>query len=149
MPSVSMRTNIQKSTGDRAVTGLLQGMLAGMIMLAYLLIVGLFIGVGPVELLSAFNPDIAYDPGEQAAPIQGFLLHLGISGVYGAVFGVLIGWRPRVVPQWLLGILYGALLLLLARSIILPAGGLGFLEISSVHFIAAHFLYGMVLGLMK
>jgi hypothetical protein len=149
MPSASINPNIQQSTGDRAVTGLLQGMLAGIIMLAYLLIVGLFIGIGPAALLGSFNPDIVFDPGEQAAPIQGFLLHLGISGVYGAVFGIFIRWRPRWTPRWLLGIVYGALLLLLARSIVLPAGELGFLEIPSVHFIIAHILYGTVLGVMK
>jgi hypothetical protein len=137
------------SNGDRAVTGLLWGLFAGVIMIVYLAISGALNGIELLDLLRSFNPDALFFPGEQAAPIQGFLLHLGISGVYGAVFGVLARWRPRPFPLWFAGLIYGGLLLLLANRILLPTGSSGLQVIPPLHFTIAHLLYGLLLGLKR
>jgi len=135
------------SRGDQAVTGLLRGFLAGIFMMAYLLVSGAFTGVEASNILRAFNPEMGFLSNDRAALIQGFLLHLGISGVYGAVFGVFSGWKPRFLPGWLAGLLYGGLLLVVARMVLLPHGGEGLLQIPPLHFAIAHLLYGILLGL--
>ena len=78
--------------GDAAVNGLCSGVIAGVVMAAYLVMVGRVAGEGSGLVLGGF------DPNEAAAPLGGGLMHLAVASVYGALFG-LIGWlTARIRP---------------------------------------------------
>ena len=93
-----MTTN-SRSLGDLAVDGLLHGLAAGAIMLAFLVAIGVMEGVAPAAVLARFGlPD-------SASVVTGLLGHLAVSAVLGLVWGVLYGslLRRTPLPAWLLG----------------------------------------------
>jgi hypothetical protein len=135
-----MKQMIARNTtvGDAAVDGLLAGIAAGIVMAAYLVGVSLF-GEG-VAVLNRFDPS-------GASPVVGTLMHLAVSGVYGAVFGIVSNWIRRFnVPAWLSGLTFGLVLFALAVTIILPSSRSALAGISSLHFGIAHLVYGLVVG---
>jgi hypothetical protein len=117
LPSDSIPLKSQ-SLGEAASGGLINGLLAGAAMLAVLALGGLLTGEAPADLLARFST------GQTTTPAAGALLHLAVSGVYGAVFGLLIYLLPaawlRRLPGWFSGLLYAAGLLLVAESVLLP-----------------------------
>jgi hypothetical protein len=129
------------SSGDRAVSGLLRGSIAGLVMAVVLIPVGLAAGDTWLQALNRFNPF------GQESPLQGLLLHIGISAVYGIVFGLLQPIFPRRLPSWLAGLWYGLLLFCLAEFLILPTTGSGMADLPALALLVAHGLYGLVLGL--
>lgn len=138
-------TKQTQSTGDKAVDGLLAGLLAGLAMALTLAGVALASRESPGVMMGRF--DVV--SGNAAA--TGALLHLAVSGIYGAVFALIyygvVGLRPRSQPfGWLMGLLYGLLLWALARGVFLPAAASPLLEIPTFGFILAHVIYGLVLG---
>ena len=139
----------QATFGDAAVDGLLSGLVAGIGMAGYLVLAGLTTGEGPGpvsyrQVLGRFAPDA------EAAALTGGLMHLAVAGVYGMLFA--LGWwllvRWRGVPAWLAGLAYGAALLLVAETLILPSTGSPLAEIPTVHFALAHGIYGVILGFL-
>jgi uncharacterized membrane protein YagU involved in acid resistance len=106
----------------------------------YLIMAALLSGYSVAEALSWFTPDKGGDA------LQGILLHLAVSGIYGIGFGLLRHWLFRRIPGWLSGLAYGLALLVLANLVILPGAGLGLEEFSKLHLGAAHLLYGLILG---
>jgi hypothetical protein len=101
-------------------------------------------GQTPARLLERFVP------GQGGTWLTGGLLHLGVSGVYGIGYGMLIFWLPRGwrgrLPGWLLGLAYGAALLLVAELVLLPGSGSALRQIPLAHFALAHGVYGLALG---
>ena len=134
------------TTGDAAVDGLFGGVMAGMAMAVYLVLVGLAAGEGLGTMLSRFALD------EGTAPLVGALNHLAVAGIYGVLFGVVWRLTARIRPGWLPaglgGLAYGLILLLLARVIILPGAASPLLEVSAIHFTLAHLIYGLTLGFL-
>lgn len=134
-----------RTAGDAAVEGLLAGVGAGIAMAAWLVLAGLLAGEGPGRVLARFDPAVA------AAPVTGAMIHLGVSAVYGLLFGVLhrlIG-RGRLTGQpagVLLGLAYGLALLFVAQRLTLTGAGAPLREIPALHLAAAHLVYGVVLG---
>lgn len=135
--------------GDAAVDGLLNGGLAGLAMALYLVVVGMFLGEAPGGVLAYFDlrPD--------AQPVTGALLHLAVSGIYGALFESAYQltahrfWNFR--PAWLsamLGGFYGLALFMVAQVAILPDGGAALRHIPTPHFVLAHGIFGICLGLL-
>ncbi len=138
-------TRQAQSTGDKAVDGLLAGLLAGLAMALTLVAVALVSGESPGVMMGRF--DVV---GDNAAA-TGALLHLAVSGIYGAVFGLIyygvVGLWPRTQPfGWLMGLLYGLLLWALALGVFLPAAASPLLDIPTFGFTLAHVIYGLVLG---
>jgi len=140
-------TQTNRTFGDAAVDGLLAGAGAGFVMAAYLWVVGLVQGLPAATVLGRF------DPGPAASPLTGALVHLAVSGVYGAIFG--LGWRLsgslpllRRVPVWALGTAYGLLLLGVAWLVILPGTGALVRDVPLPHLALAHLLYGATLGIL-
>jgi hypothetical protein len=137
----SKQQNIaSKSFGDLAVDGLLQGLAAGAIMLAFLLGVGMLEGVAPAAVLARFGL-----PGSATA-VTGLLGHLAVSAVLGLVWGVLYGELLRRVPApaWLLGGVYGLLLYAGAALFVVSATGLA--DFAPWQLLMAHVAYGVTLG---
>ncbi len=131
---------------DKLINGLFVGILAGVVMLAFLLLAGLAAGEGPTVTLARFSV-----PGQETTPIASAFLHLGVSAVYGGIFGLLFHLLPlkmRLGPwKWLAGLVFGLLLYLLASGILLPASGSLLLETPAVVLVAAHAAYGLVSGI--
>ncbi|MBX7250753.1 MAG: DUF1440 domain-containing protein [Candidatus Promineofilum sp.] len=134
----------KKTIGDVAVDGLLAGMAAGLAMVGVLLAAGLLNGISVTETLGRF------DPGSDASPVVGALLHLAVAGLYGVVFAVISRLAgPRFGGSrygWLLGAAYGLLVWVVAQFVLLPRLGITLADISPAQFIPAHLIYGIVLG---
>jgi hypothetical protein len=135
------------SFSEAIVDGLYAGVLAGLIMAAYLALTALLRSETLGVLFSRF------DPTPQAAPLKGFLLHLAVSGVYGILFGLiwfLVSNPPRSAPSaWqavLLGTVYAAGLFFLGWTILLPASGSSLRQLPGWDFGLAHLAYGASLG---
>jgi hypothetical protein len=132
------------SAADTAVSGLLYGLLAGLVMLVFLAAAGLLSAESLTTVLGRFDPSAA------GAPLPGVLAHLAVSAVYGLPFG--LAWRAlsrRLLsraPSILAGLIYGLLLFVLAEVILLPPTGSRLLEFAPITFAMAHAVYGMVLG---
>lgn len=137
------RSDIQnESWGDTAVSGLLAGIMAGVVMAAFISAAGFVGGSSVADVLARFGA------GEGTAPVVGLLTHLAVSGVYGIAWAYLL----RIVrtflpaPAWLVGVAYGLLLFLVAQGIFLVGPTL-LVDIPSLQFLVAHGLYGLTLGL--
>jgi len=139
--------SVQKNTaGDAIVTGLFAGLLAGLVMLVYLVITGLVAGQPPLTVLGRFSS------GYNGVPLLGGLMHLAVSGVYGSFYGLIRyaipgRWRSRL-PGWLSGVLYGLLLFALAEHFLLPGTASPLLAIPAANFAVAHIVFGLVLGIV-
>jgi hypothetical protein len=136
-PMVAQNTTV----GDAAVDGLLGGVAAGIAMAIYLVIVSGFGGEG-WAVLARFDPN-------QTSPGMGALVHLAVSGVYGAVFGVVRSALRRLdVPPWFSGVLFGIALFALAETLVVPSRGVALAAIPVWHFTIAHIVYGLTLGII-
>lgn len=131
------------TAGDRAVNGLLAGIGAGLLMLAFLLGGGLWAGEPVAATLVRFSAGIG-----APSPVGGGLAHLAVSGIYGMVFGLTMGVLGRRLraPLWALGIGYGLLLLLMAQGVVLPSAESPLLDIPLARWAIAHVIYGAALG---
>ena len=142
----SNRVLVKEDTaGDAAVEGVLAGVVAGLISVWLLILIGLIAGDSPGTILGRFDPSLAGNP------LIGGLLHLATSAVYGMIFAVffrLIGrrWSGAHRFAWLLGLLYGLLLLVIAEVVILSGFETMLSEFSTGALIAFHIVYGLTLG---
>jgi len=137
----------QVSAGNAAVNGLFSGLLAGILMGLYLVFAGLTAGRGVAVYLAYFGL------GKATTPLAGLMLHLAISGIYGLIFGTVchaVGLdRLDSIPPWLVGLVFGLITWVLAEYLILPGIGSPLNRIPTMHFIAAHALFGLVLGIQQ
>jgi hypothetical protein len=133
----------EQTIGDTAVSGLFRGLFAGAVMGTYLILSALLSGETVGAALSWFTPGMRGDA------LQGILLHLAVSGIYGIGFGLVRHWLLRNIPGWLGGLAYGLVLLVVADLVILPGAGLGLVEVTKFHLGAAHLLYGLILGILS
>lgn len=125
------------SLGDLAVDGLLRGLAAGGIMLAFLVGIGLVEGVAPAAVLARF-----WLPGSASA-VTGLLGHLAVAGlVWGVLYGSLLHRMP--LPAWLLGAAYGLALYVGAAIFVVSATGLS--DFAPWILLMVHLVYGTVLG---
>src|SRR5689334_5709909 len=120
----------ERKLSDATLDGLFGGLAAGVAMAAYLMVWGLIAGVGSGGVLAMF------DPGQRGVALTGALTHLAVASVYGILFG-LICWALRRVVRlgaqvWLVGAIYGLALLLVAKAVVLPAGGSALAEIPTL-----------------
>jgi hypothetical protein len=145
MSQKTMGTQWNRSMSETAVDGLLAGLAGGAAMALFLVVVGWLTGAPPLTTLAYF------DPAQTGSWLTGLLAHLAVSAIYGVVFGLLWGAMGRLRPSlvrwgWLLGLGYGLLLLTLARGIVLLVVAAPILQITAVHLLVAHAIYGLVLG---
>lgn len=130
------------SMGDMAVDGLLHGLAGGFVMILFLLASGALTGRTPGELLSLFGVDTIVQP------LNGLLSHLAVSAIYGILWGLFAGMMARpALPPWLWGLMYGSLLYGAATVLVLPVSPLA--QLPWLLFLAAHWVYGGVLGLLQ
>jgi predicted metal-binding membrane protein len=112
----------------------------------------MFISLAALTLLSggALGATLErFSGGSVSSPVLGLAGHLGVSAIYGALFGALI-WllksylASREILSWLAGVLYAAVLLLVAQLLILPTISIG--AIPTWQWVTAHGVYGLMLG---
>lgn len=140
MNSTTQTAERARSLSELAVDGLLYGVGAGLVMALYLAAAGLASGESAAATLSRF------DPAGNNNAAAGILAHLATAAVYGALFGAARKITYRL-PAWLAGLGYGALLLGLANGILATQAGAALRAIAPWHFLAAHLIYGLTLGL--
>lgn len=135
------------SVGDAAVEGLMYGIVAGLAMALIIVVSEWLIGVAPLTVLGYF------DGGGNGSPLLGAFTHVAVSGIYGVVFGMIAMALARMfgarmtLGVWLaLGILYGALIFMIAEWIVLPRANSPLLAMPMWAFAIAHFVYGAVLA---
>jgi hypothetical protein len=136
-----------RSTGDAAVDGLLSGIAAGLLMIAYLVIAGMLVG----DKLSATL--IRFDPSQYGSPVLGLISHLAMSAIYGTIFGVILKagsgrWPSLHRYGWIAGLIYGAILLILAQAVYFQTVYIPLAKITLPHLIVAHLIYGSALGFL-
>lgn len=143
----SKRISHTLGLGDAAVEGLMFGILAGIVMGAFVLAVEFVAGKAPGTVLGYF------DAGSQASPMIGSFTHIAVSGIYGVVFGVvylvssrILGARSSLGMWLLLGAVYGALIFGIAEGIVLPRTNSPLRELPVWVFATAHVLYGVALA---
>ena len=145
-------TNTFKTTrvGDAAVEGLLNGILAGLAMGAWIVAVEWFNGIPPRTALGYF------DPGENGSALTGLILHLAVAGVYGLVFGIVTAVLLRLTraapKKWwgpVLGALYGLLIFGIAQAVVLPQTASELRALPLWTMFVAHLIYGLALGTMQ
>lgn len=135
----------RKSTGDSAADGVLAGLIAGLFSGILLVIIGLFSGDNPSVVLERFNV------GMDGNAFVGGLIHMATATVYGIGFGVIHQvvnkrWSESENWSWLVGVLYGVLLLLIAEGALLTGFDTGLREVPFLAFTAFHVVYGLTLG---
>ncbi|HEU5100984.1 MAG TPA: DUF6789 family protein [Roseiflexaceae bacterium] len=102
---------------------------------------------------------IVYGPAALAAPgfdlgpvLVGSLIHLLVSAVLGAIFGIVtrrwLGLTSDFGTPVLAGLIYGMMIWLVAYFIVLPVLNPALLEVYAPAFIIQHVVYGIVTGLV-
>ena len=134
----------KRSVSDAVIDGLIAGLVAGFAMGVFLVATGIASGVNPLTTLARF------DPNPNSSFFSGALLHLAVSGVYGALFGLLASFQIPKIPRRpflrLLAIGYSTILLVLASSLIIPRTLSTLAAIPILDLILGHLIYGLVLG---
>ncbi len=129
----------------RAVDGVVYGLLGGVAMFLSLVVLALLSGEAPGVIPARFS-GVGI-----TSPMVGLVGHLGVSAIYGVLFGVLI-WPVLVryssgkISGVLGGILYAGLLVLLAQIAILPGINSPLSQIPFWQWALGHGIYGLVLG---
>lgn len=136
----------EKTLGDIAVSGLLNGIVSGAAMAAFLIITLGLGGESPAAVLERFGA-----AGGAASPLMGAVDHLAMSGIYGICFALLyrrIAPRPSGQRAALtMGVIYALIMFAVAQFFLLPASDSPLLDIP-LHFGIAHLVYGVILGLL-
>ena len=138
--STDTQLKIQTSLSETAVEGLFAGLVGGIAMLLYLLAAGLLSAEAASTTLGRFS--IQAPPN----PLQGALLHLAVSAIYGLIFGMVWSLLGRRASSWVVAALFALVIYLLAQFVLLPSTGSGLLQIAPAHFALAHLVYALVLG---
>ena len=137
----------ERTLGDTAVSGLLNGILAGAAMAAYLIVALGLGGESPAAVLQRFGT-----AGGAASPLMGAVDHLAMSGIYGICFALLYRWAAPRASGWraalTMGVIYALIMFAVAQLFLLPASGSPLLNIP-VQFGVAHLIYGGILGLLS
>lgn len=139
-------TNDHATAGHTAVSGLFNGLWGGAAMAVVILLFSLFAGQGAGYLgyFSGVMP---------APPLQGLLMHLGMSSIYGIIYALLRRWlavdRLLWLPGWLGGLVYALGLWALAVTVLLPAAHSLMLTLPWYVFFSGHLAYGLALGVFQ
>ncbi len=130
-----------------AVSGAFNGLLAGVFMELYVLLAGMVVAGSNWAYMSYL--DLAHS----GSPLQAVFTQLGVSLLFGAVFGMFCFWsglvKERVLPPWLAGLAYAMLLWALAAMLVLPQDQFTMNTLSSVYLLFAYMVYGLIMGLRQ
>jgi len=147
MSKTSLLAREKYSFSDAAVDGLHNGVIAGVFMGIYVLLIFLLGGLPVEEVMSYFNDSTS-------SPLYGAVIHIAVSAIYGLIYALIFlpitsrrqnisGIGLAVLP----GMIYGVMLWGIAYFIILRESlPLGFAP--SIHLLTSHLVYGVLLGFL-
>jgi hypothetical protein len=139
-------TRSHTSAGDAVVSGLFGGLLGGLAMALVIALISQFAGQGFAYL--GFFATTSPNP-----PLQGLLMHLAVSSIYGMLYALIRRWtrldRLAQVPGWLAGLVYALGLWAFGITVLLPATNSLMLTLPWQVFFCGHIAYGLVLGLRQ
>jgi hypothetical protein len=100
-----------------------------------------------------YGPAAFAQPGFQFGPVLvGTLIHLCVSALLGALFGIVTRRWLHMTSDFgapvLAGLIYGMLIWMVAYFVVLPLLNPTLLEVYAPAFIIQHVVYGVVLGLV-
>jgi hypothetical protein len=100
-----------------------------------------------------YGPSAAAQPGFVAGPvIVGTLLHLIVSAVLGAIFGIMTRRVFHLPSEFgtplMAGLIYGLLIWMVVYFVALPAFNPPLRETDAPAFVVQHLVYGAVTGLL-
>jgi hypothetical protein len=100
-----------------------------------------------------YGPAALATPGFALGPVLvGSLIHLLVSALLGAIFGIVTRRWLRLTSDFgtpvLAGLIYGMMIWLAAYFVVLPLVNPALLEVYAPAFIIQHVAYGIVLGLV-
>jgi len=135
----------KSSLSTLAVDGVIYGVVAGVAMFSSLMALATLSGEAPGVILARFSG------GGITSPLLGIFGHLGMSAIYGVLFGVLIWplltrFSSRKISGVLGGILYAGILVFLAQFAILPGTNSPLSQFPFWQWALGHGIYGLVLG---
>jgi len=148
MTTRELNTSMKSKTiGDAAIDGLLAGIVAGLVMILFLLVTRILNGGSLAEVIGRF------DPSGSNNLVTGALAHLAVSAIYGAIFGLLFIVLIRLRPTlrrfgWLAGLIYGLLLYAIALGAFSAGIDSGLADYSAPVLLISHALYGLVAGFL-
>ena len=130
-----------------AVDGVIYGVVAGAAMFASLMVLAILTGDTPGVILARFSS------GGITSPVLGLVGHLGVSAIYGALFGVfawplLSRFSTNKISAVFGGILYAGFLILFAQIALLPGTNSSLSQFPFWQWVLGHVIYGLVLGSM-
>lgn len=136
--STSTHPTTLSGTGSRMLPGVVGGLAGGVVF-------------GILMQTMGMIPMIAQLVGSESVAV-GWVVHLAISAVAGAVFGVLLGSRAGAPgPALVLGLAYGVAWWVGGALLVMPAW-LGMpvlvLDTMALQSLMGHLLFGLVLGLV-
>lgn len=144
MAQIQSSAYAEKSFSDRVIDGLFSGLISGVVMILSMIIGILLYNQDPAGFLANFSF------GETPSPLNGLLVHLGVSGVYGAAYSIAISLLPgslrRMIPGWLKGLVFGGVLLSIALGMLLPGLDSHLADAPLAVLVAGHVMYGLILG---
>lgn len=139
------------------ISGLLIGIVAGIVFATFEMIVAALMGMGffaPLRMISAIVlGEQALDPSYSlgAATIVGLIVHMILSAIYGLIYGLAVSaWSLLRQGAWLVlvGSLYGLLLWLVNFYVIAPIAFPWFGMADPVVQFIAHAFFGTAVGLL-
>ncbi len=141
------REKHESSLGEAALDGLVNGLLAGVIMALYVLFAGRVVA----------NNNWAYfgylDFSHSGVPGNTLFTQMAVSAIYGAAFGMACQMikpiRQSLLPRWLAGLVYGGALWMLVAGLILPRDNFTLMPLAAVYLLFAYLVYGLILGLRQ
>ena len=158
-----MRKNANCTTaswGDIIRWGLIAGLVGGIVMAMFMMLVTALTGMGflaPLYAIAAtFNPSWAMSKGFDLTPsLVGLMLHMVNSAVFGLIFVVLARWiypRALTLPMAAMaGMVWGLVLLAVNQTIVLPLVDRPMATATSgifVWWLIGHLMFGVVLGVI-
>ncbi len=132
------------SLGISAINGFFNGLLAGVMMALYVVLVVEVVVGGDWDYIGYLGITRGGSPGHVV------LAHLAISAAYGVIYVLLLRWthldKAELLPRWLAGMTYGLLLWLMNFAWILPKDNFILGPLPSGYLLFAFLIYGLVLG---
>jgi len=159
----TMRTSGNGVTGNLGIVirwGLIAGLIGGIVMAMFMMIVTALTGMGflaPLYAIAAtFNHAWAMTKGfDLAAILVGLMLHMVNSAVFGLIFALLGAWllpRALALPAAAMaGMVWGLILLAINQLIVLPLVDAPMAVATNGIFgwwLVGHLMFGVVLGVI-
>ncbi len=150
----TVRAERRPGAAARAGAGAVGGVVAGLVMAMVALCHTSFLGLGfwlPMKLVAGVFWGVRVIIGGVWITLAGIAIHLAVSAVAGALFGVLFGHRINAIVGVALGIAFGGVVWAVNTYLVLPWADPVMLQremVAPVWWFVYHLVFGAVLVLV-